>query len=100
MWFQVVKTLTESERHKTHTIKTLQEKLKTEVEKIKKEADIEAIRLVSTLQSTFCSEQNCMFALNTRIVRTILPRLDADLPTPKENMNPCLHPKLFFQVHG
>ncbi len=42
-----LKTLTESDRHKTHTIKTLHDRLKSDVDKAKKEADVEAIRLVS-----------------------------------------------------
>ena len=42
----LVKTLTDSERHKIHTIKTLEERLKYDVDKFKKDADIEAKRLV------------------------------------------------------
>ena len=45
----VVKTLTDSERHKTHTIKTLEERLKSDVDKFKKDADIEAKRLVRSI---------------------------------------------------
>ncbi len=43
---ETIKTMTESERHKTHVIKTLEDKMKTQCEKVKKEADIQAKRLV------------------------------------------------------